>query len=173
MCCGSYRSLSMTSCAPCAAGTFSLQPGSVVCDRCDALASCGTGQYHLGCGGASQGTCTPCSSTPDWYYVDTSIALLSDSCPTQACSELAPCATGYYRLNCGGTSLGTCIPCTNKAVVEYYTSHGGLADSCPTATCQYLQCVAGSVRTGACGNDATGSNNDYACEQCAAGRIDL
>ena len=95
---------------------------------------------------------------------------LSDSCETSACADLDACPVGSYRAGCEVTSQGLCTPCTTKAEgTEYYTSHGGLADACPTAACDSLMCAAGSIRTGRCGDDATRSNNFYACEPCQPG----
>jgi len=64
------------------------------------------------------------------------------------CSSLPACPIGQYRAGCGGSSPGSCTPCTPVAN-EYFISGGGLADGCARSRCDAeVACATGSYRAG-------------------------
>ena len=131
---GFYAPTGSTDQMPCASGTIAPTGGLGACVQCDA------GEFQDAEGAIE---CEPCSMR---------------------------CPTGQYHTGCGGSSQGSCTPCT-KANSEYFTpdAEAQIADTCPKARCSNLQCDPGSVRTGSCGVDATRSNDEYECKACFAG----
>ena len=109
---------------------------------CDALA-CETGAYRAACG-YNPSTCAASSCDPS----------------THTREGLALLAVAQLK--------GACTPCTTAVrSLTYYTSDGGDADACSTAACENATCPAGFYRTGNCGDDETGANNDFTCNACA------
>ena len=90
-----------------------------------ACAPCPTGYYRADCGGVSKGRCERCSNLPsiDHYYTENSGTLLSNNCPTKACSaEAVGCTVGTYLKGCGGhvnghkgMARGECAPCPGQS----------------------------------------------------------
>ena len=90
-----------------------------------ACAPCPTGYYRADCGGVSKGRCERCSNLPsiDHYYTEHSGTLLSNNCPTKACSaEAVGCTVGTYLKGCGGhvnghkgMARGECAPCPGQS----------------------------------------------------------
>ena len=169
---GSYCSRGVSWPIPCLPGSFSSATNLTRADECTPadlgffapLGSVDQTPCAAGTSAAKGGeqTCTAC--TADHYQDQTGQALCAP------CSNLTACQVGQYRAGCGGSSPGSCTPCT-KSDDEYFTLGvlAQIADTCPTATCSNLQCAAGSVRTGSCGVDATRSNDDYECTLCLPG----
>jgi len=141
--------------------------------------TCPDGQYNVGCGGASQGTCSPCTGTLSQGYFWAHNTGPVASCTQQAitsCSagqynsganstyegkcvscNMAACGTGQYLANCGGTSNGTCASCTGANSTQEYSTNGqtlNLSTSCQIAGC-VKTCSAGQYITG-CGGPVTG-----------------
>ena len=114
---------------------------------------------------ASMATKDKCEACAANQYQDATGASLCIGC-----TSLDACPIGQYRAGCGGSSAGSCTPCT-KSDDEYFTPHASaqMSDACPKATCSNLACSAGSVRTGSCGVDANRSNDEYECTACLAG----
>ena len=78
-----------------------------------------------------------------------------------SCPESSMCTAGQYLSGCGGSSVGTCAPCTNMpSSGYYYTGLGNLQDACPYAAC--ISCGPGATLTG-CGGTSPGS-----CASCGS-----
>ena len=94
-----------------------------------------------------------------------------NACPTATC--LADCDIGEYRSGCGGgTSPGTCEPCTNAPALggseEYmYVSSGGLENSCA----YQLKCPPGKYSNVTISHtNNTDLALDQQCSDCPVGR---
>ena len=82
-----------TACGQCA-------PGGAAAAGSSTCTTCSPGFFAL----AGAGTCSPCVAP-----------FFSTTTGAGSCSSCLNCATGQYKLGCGGASAGTCQNCDNTA----------------------------------------------------------
>ena len=121
--------------------------------------NCEAHQYNAGCGGASSGNCTNCSSIPPGYhyYKDGNLV---DDCLSKLCVD--NCDNGYYLADCY-IGPGTCKECSSPPDGYYLTSNGNQTDNCSAAPC-LSSCPEGYFLGGECGGRDGASN--YECTPC-------
>ena len=113
------------------------------------------------CGGITCSTSCPANT----YMSDSTCNVQRD----RVCTACADCPAGQYRVNCAGTSGGTCTPCDTTACgAGYYRSgcdtlSGGTCTACDTTTCG-----AGNYRSG-CGALSGGTCTACDTTTCGAG----
>ena len=141
--------------------SFSLAAGLASCTTCSA-AACTAGTSLSGCGGASNGTCAPCS--PGYYSAGsaTSCTLCTSSCNA-----------GSYLDGCGGASAGSCAACANNT----YSAANAMNCTICVSSCNpgtYLD-NCGGTSAGTCKNcsagyasNVTGATSIATCTQCTA-----
>eukprot|EP00808_Paulinella_micropora_P001536 g80715.t1 len=162
----------------CEAPYYRVNEQALSCKACNPEL-CEVGQWLSGCQGANPGVCTPCVNKPSASHF-ISHGGLTGNCEFEcnkgfywseregACLHCATdCASGQFRLGCGGGSQGSCVECSNLPQDAFWTNDGGLEDSCQWACLRGLyrdpvlpmclpciSCNRGQYRTGCGGTDA-------------------
>ena len=186
----------ITSCSPCAAGTYSDVQGTNASSNCQ---SCPPGTYSSTIQATSVGTCQEC---PIGTYSSAFGASSEAACQgclagkyspntgTAAENMCLPCAAGTYSSAIAATTANTCTPCLAG---KYLNTMGNTnADDCilcaqgtyssqaRASACE--NCVSGTYSTSTgnahvdtCGQCVAGTFADTAastvCTECAAGKI--
>jgi len=147
--CGGHLKGACVACDAPPEGRYQIADGGITktCPdaACDA-SKCAVGFFLKSCGGRQHpiksGTCVPCTPPrPDFYL--SSHGGVANTCTYLDCQDLEACPAGQYRGGCGGhdnpTSIGQCLPCTNREDGFYFISHGGLTpDKCQKRSCRTL-----------------------------------
>jgi hypothetical protein len=123
---GKYNGIGgQSACLNCPNGKFSTVVGATMCSDCSSV-SCATNQYFLSL--CSTTTDSVCSACPANYYCNGVNATVCTAACAPGTYEVVACSpttnrvckacdlctlTGQYKMNCGGTSAGTCANCTN------------------------------------------------------------
>jgi hypothetical protein len=69
-------------------------------------------------------------ATNPYYYTTPGLVVNSDSCSASYCKA---CSPGFYNLNCGGASNGTCTACPPFPANSVYAAWGASPDGILTA----------------------------------------
>jgi hypothetical protein len=105
----------------CAAG-FGGKTG--ICMDCNRKA-CESGNYTVGCGGSSEGTCQVCGACNNGFFREGCLRGQEGVCKVCPVNQYAVgtsfrtgckscdsvCASGQYVVGCGGVTQGTCVSC--------------------------------------------------------------
>ena len=111
-----------------------------VCLDCSRLA-CDPGNYTVGCGGTSAGTCEKCGACEAGSFREGCSRNIEGTCKACPANTYAvgsgfrtwclpcesACPSGQYAVGCGGASRGTCVACDTSCAQGQY-----LAGACPT-----------------------------------------
>ena len=111
-----------------------------VCLDCSRLA-CDPGNYTVGCGGTSVGTCEKCGACEAGSFREGCSRNIKGTCKACPANTYAvgsgfrawclpcesACPSGQYGVGCGGASSGTCVACDTSCAQGQY-----LAGACAT-----------------------------------------
>merc|ERR1711871_76769 len=166
-------------CDTCATGRYQDQIEQTTCKACE---SCAAGYFRpkasalYGCGSSTAGGCQKCAvgkfkesgknSGKPW---DTACK----KCPTgkwqdlqaqSSCKSCQPCAAGYKRVGCSGSSQGTCVACGKGTYKDARGDWNSDCIACSPGT------FAASQATVKCADCATGQYQEFegqsTCEVC-------
>ena len=125
--------------------------GDGQCMNCSRIA-CTAGEYNVGCGGKSKGSCKRCGPCNAGSYRDSCTRNMEGTCKNcpkdtyslgtkyrSACSLCSTlCPAGKFVSGCGGLRMGTCVACNLSCPLgQYLAGCGGVhpGECKPCKTC--------------------------------------
>ncbi|KAJ1496524.1 hypothetical protein T484DRAFT_2085390 [Baffinella frigidus] len=117
---------------------------------------CAAGNYTVGCGGDSAGSCRRCAACDAGFYNDGCLRDTPGTCATcppatyalargsRVCSACGTaCGNGTFSVACGGVLQGSCQACVECPMGQFLAGCGGASGP---GTC--IQCPAGQYSSG-------------------------